>query len=126
PPHSAAAVTPAAGPRRLHAFRVDALGHDDATALAARIRNREVSPTELVEAAIERCSAVDPVLGALVHTDFDRARLCASWIANSQFSAPLSGVPSAFKDNVQVEGSPMTKIGRASCREREEGDAAVR
>ncbi|MDV8001145.1 amidase [Rhodococcus sp. IEGM 1408] len=107
PPRTAAAVTPAAGPRRVHAFRDDALGHDDATALAARIRSREVSPTELVEAAIERCAAVDPVLGALVHTDFDRARHRASWIETSQFSAPLSGVPSAFKDAVRVEGSPM-------------------
>lgn len=98
---------PAAGPRRLHAFRDDALGHDDATALADRIRNREVSPTELVEAAIGRCAAVDPVLGALVHTDFERARHRASWVETSQFSAPLSGVPSAFKDAVRVEGSPM-------------------
>ncbi|MFN3340142.1 MAG: amidase [Dietzia sp.] len=100
--------TPAASPRRVHAFRDDALGYDDASALAERIRTREVSPTELVEAAIERCAAVDPVLGALVHTDFDRARHRASWVQNSQLSAPLSGVPSAFKDAVRAEGLPMT------------------
>ena len=63
-----------AGTRRVHAFRDDALGYDDATALAERVRRREVSPTELLESAIARCAEVDPVLGALVHTDFDRAR----------------------------------------------------
>ena len=42
------------GPRRLHAFRDDALGYDDATALAERVRRREVSPSELLEAAINR------------------------------------------------------------------------
>lgn len=105
---AAADMTPAASPRRVHAFRDDALGYDDATALAERIRTGEVSPTELVEAAIDRCAAVDPVLGALVHTDFDRARRRASWVEDSRLSGPLSGVPSAFKDAVRVEGLPMT------------------
>ncbi|MBB1032430.1 amidase, partial [Dietzia sp. SLG310A2-38A2] len=105
---AAADPTPAAMPRRVHAFRDDALGYDDASALAERIRRREVSPAELVEAAIERCAAVDPVLGAMVHTDYDRARHRAAWVQNSQLSAPLAGVPSAFKDAVRVEGLPMT------------------
>lgn len=107
-PDSSAAGTPTDGHRRLHAFRDDALAHDDATALARRIRDREVSPTELVEAAIARCAEVDPALGALMHTDFDRARRRASRAGDSQLSAPLSGVPSAFKDAVRVEGLPMT------------------
>lgn len=101
------AADPSAGPRRLHAFRDDALGYDDAAALAERVRRREVSPTELLEAAIERCAAVDPALGALVHTDFDRARARAAWHDSSELSAPLAGVPSAFKDAVRVAGSPM-------------------
>ncbi|MCT1516292.1 amidase [Dietzia cercidiphylli] len=100
--------TPAGPPRRVHAFRDDALAYDDASALAERVRRREVSPAELVEAAIERCATVDPVLGALVHTDYDRARHRAEWVRNSQLSAPLAGVPSAFKDAVRVEGLPMT------------------
>ncbi|WP_307872475.1 amidase family protein [Dietzia sp. KRD202] len=92
---------------RIHAFRDDALGYDDATALAARVRGGEVSPTELVEAAIERCAQVDPALGALVFTDFDRAREHARRTADSHLSSPFAGVPSAFKDAVQVEGAPM-------------------
>lgn len=92
---------------RIHAFRDDALGYDDATALAERVRGGEVSPTELVEAAIERCAQVDSELGALVFTDFDRAREHARRTAASRLSSPFAGVPSAFKDAVQVEGAPM-------------------
>lgn len=100
-------------PRRVHSFRDDALGHDDATALAERVRRREVSPLELVEAAITRCADVDPTLGALVHTDLERARETAVRVGSSELSAPLSGIPTAFKDNVQVEGAPMTMGSRA-------------
>ncbi|KAA0919171.1 amidase [Dietzia sp. ANT_WB102] len=102
-----AGAPPESGTGRLHAYRDDALGYDDATALAAQVRNREVSPTELVEAAIERCEQLDPTLGALVYTDFDRARDDARKYAGSHMSTPLGGVPSAFKDAVRVEGAPM-------------------
>lgn len=95
---------------RVHVFRDDALGHDDATALADRLQRGEVSPTELVEAAIARCEEVDPVLGALAHTDYDRARDRA---ARAALTDPLAGVPTAFKDNVLVEGTPMTQGSRA-------------
>ena len=103
-------MTDSAAPRqRVHTFRDDALGADDATALAARLRSGEVSPTELVEAAIARCEEVQPVLGALAHTDYDRARTRAGRAAPSDPGAPLAGVPTAFKDNLMVEGTPMTQ-----------------
>ncbi len=92
---------------RVHAFRDDALGYDDATALAERVRRREVSPTELLEAAVRRCEEVDPVLGALVSTATDRARARARWQDHSELSAPLSGIPSALKENVKAEGAPF-------------------
>lgn len=93
-------------PTRVHAFGDDALGYDDAVALADRVRRREVSSSELLEAAITRCGAVNPALGALSHTTFDRARERARWQQNSEMSAPLMGVPSALKDNVLVAGAP--------------------
>ena len=100
-------AAPPARARRLHAFRDDALGYDDATGLAARLRAGDVSATELLEAAAERCALVDPSLGALVFTDLDRARARARRVGRSEMSAPLAGVPSAFKDAVRVEGAPM-------------------
>lgn len=102
-PHSAAG----AESRRVHAFGDDALGRHDATALAEMIRRREVSATELLEAAITRCTEVDPLLGALVSTDHDRARARAAWVDRSELSAPLAGVPTALKDAVRVAGAAM-------------------
>lgn len=98
---------PSTNPHRIHAFRDDVLGHADATELADRVRRREVSPTELLEAAIERCALVDPELGALVHTDHERAHQRATRATEGIGTAPFAGVPSAFKDNVRVQGSPM-------------------
>lgn len=95
-------------PGRVHAFRDDALGYDDATALVERIRRREVSPDEVLEAAIARCEAVDPTLGALAFTDFEGARARARTDRDALASAPLAGLPTAFKDNVRVGGAPMT------------------
>lgn len=92
---------------RVHAFTDDALGDDDATGLAERIRRREVSPAELMDAAITRCERVDPALGALVFTMYDRAREHARRAPEPGPATPLAGVPSAFKDAVQVEGAPM-------------------
>ena len=46
----------------------------DATAQADLVRRREVSPRELVRAAIERSERVDPGLGSVVIRLFDEAR----------------------------------------------------
>lgn len=100
--------TSTTSPGRVHAFRDDALGFDDATALVERLQRREVSPEELVEAAIARCEAVDPTLGALAFTDFDGARARARTDRDALAPAPLAGIPTAFKDNVRVAGAPMT------------------
>jgi len=47
----------------------------DATAQAELVRNGEVTPKELVEAAITRIEAVNPELDAVIRTRFDAARL---------------------------------------------------
>ncbi len=44
----------------------------DATAQAELVRRREVTPTELVEAAIERIETLNPTLNAVVTPTFDR------------------------------------------------------
>jgi amidase len=66
----------------------------DATAQADLVRRREVTPRELVEAAIARIEALNPILNAVVTPTFDRA-LDATDVARS---APFSGVPYLLKD----------------------------
>ncbi|RNI19055.1 amidase [Flexivirga caeni] len=90
---------------RVHAFTDDALGDLDATGVAARIRSREISALEAVDAAIARAERVEEALQALAHPDFDRARSRAASPGHAEFA----GVPAAFKDNIPVGGMPMTE-----------------
>ena len=45
----------------------------DATDQAALVRDGDVTPIELVDAAIARIEAVNPALNAVIHERFDRA-----------------------------------------------------
>ena len=51
----------------------------DATAQAELVRTKEVSPPELVGAAIARIEKLNPELNAVIHELFERARGEASW-----------------------------------------------
>ena len=68
----------------------------DATDQAALVASGEVSPTELLEAAIERIEAIDPTLNAVVIRWFDHAREIAASpdLPNGRFR----GVPFLIKD----------------------------
>jgi amidase len=67
----------------------------DATDQAALIASGDVSPRELLEAAIERIEALDPQLNAVVIRWFDHARD----IADGELPAgPFRGVPFLLKD----------------------------
>ncbi|HZQ31692.1 MAG TPA: amidase [Mycobacterium sp.] len=87
---------------RVHAFRDDALGEDDTVALVGRLRSGDVSAPELVDAAIARVEAVNPALNGLAFEAFDRAREQATHAGSGFFA----GVPTFFKDNVEVAGMP--------------------
>lgn len=94
----------------VNAFTDDALGIDDATAIAARIRAGEISATEALEAAIARTEKVDPDLHALAWRAYDRARSMAD---GPLPSAAFTGVPTIVKDNVALAGTPLTAGSRA-------------
>lgn len=67
----------------------------DATACAALVAGGEISPAELVDAAINRVEKLDPELNAVIHTRFDRARAEA---AAPLPAGPFRGVPAVIKD----------------------------
>ncbi len=82
----------------------------DATALAALVARGEVTPPELLEAAIERVEARNPGLNAVVHRFDEEARRRATGIVPP---GPFRGVPLLVKDLIAlVEGQPAT----GSCR----------
>ena len=88
--------------RGVNAFTDDALGDLDAVGMVDAMRTGRVSPTELVGAAIARCESVNPVLNGLAHETFARA-LDRS---QTRLGGYFDGVPTFFKDNVDVEGMP--------------------
>src|SRR5215204_761895 len=65
----------------------------DATDQAALVASGEVSPSELLEAAIERIEHIDPTLNAVVIRWFDHARESADLP-----DGPFRGVPFLLKD----------------------------
>lgn len=77
----------------------------DATAQAQLVRKGEVTPLELVDAAIRRIEALNPKLNAFVTTCFDRAREQAK---GTLPDGPFRGVPYAIKDISEYEGTRCT------------------
>jgi len=88
----------------------DELALLDAVAQADLVRRREVTPAELVDAAIERADAHNPTLNAIVTPMYERA---AARLADVRDDAPFPGVPMVLKDLVaEVEGVRFTEGSR--------------
>ena len=60
-------------PESCHVFSNDAMGRDDATTLADKIRRRELSITELTRAAIARAGAAEPLVHGIASDNDDDA-----------------------------------------------------
>ena len=84
----------------------------DGVGLAALVKNKDVSPAELVEAAIERIEARDGRLNAVVFKVFERARAQAR---GALPDGPLRGVPFLLKDLLALDSGTPTLNGTAFC-----------
>ncbi|MCX7892967.1 MAG: amidase [Burkholderiales bacterium] len=82
------------------------------TQVAARIRAREVSSLEVLDACIARAESVNPKLNAFLRIDAelarDAARLADAELARGRVRGPLHGVPMAHKDMFYREGVPSS------------------
>jgi amidase/aspartyl-tRNA(Asn)/glutamyl-tRNA(Gln) amidotransferase subunit A len=80
----------------------DELAYMSAAEIARRIRQRQLSPVEVVDATIARIEARNPSINAFVYLAFDDARKAAKDSEKQLMSGdplgPLHGVPSAIKD----------------------------
>ena len=95
-------------PDSINAYCDDALGELDAVGVAERIRSKEISAEEAVEAAISRAQTVNSKLNAISTEMFSYARQQAKMPYQGEFS----GVPTFIKDNDDVEGFPTTHGSR--------------
>jgi Asp-tRNA(Asn)/Glu-tRNA(Gln) amidotransferase A subunit family amidase len=79
-----------------------------AASMAERIRKKELSPVELVDAHLAQIEKLNPRLNAYVQVDADRARQAAreaaSAVTNGVTLGSLHGVPISIKSSFSVEG----------------------
>jgi Asp-tRNA(Asn)/Glu-tRNA(Gln) amidotransferase A subunit family amidase len=88
---------------------VDALfDREDGLGLAELVRRREVSPKELLDAAIARVEALNPRLNAVVTRMYDAAR---GTIGAGLPSGPFTGVPYLLKDIGVLYTGAVTSAG---------------
>jgi amidase len=90
-------------------FVTDSTKWLDACAQADLVRRGEVSPAELVEAAITRITAANPELDAVLRTRFDEARAEAR--SPELPDGPFRGVPFLLKDIGCLVAGEVTSFG---------------
>jgi amidase len=83
----------------------DELAALDATGQAELVRQKKISPLELVESAINRIEKYDPALNSVITRTFERARKQAS---QPLPQGPFAGVPFLVKDLEPVAGVRQT------------------
>ncbi|HZS34414.1 MAG TPA: amidase [Methylomirabilota bacterium] len=80
--------------------------------VAARIRRRECSPVEAVEACLARIARLNPRLHAVLRVDADQAlrtaRVREAEVEAGRLRGPLHGVPLAHKDLFAGPGQPAS------------------
>jgi len=83
-----------------------------ATELARRIRQRDVSATEVLRAHVEQIARTNPQINAIVTTTFDAAEADArrvdAQLTRGEDPGPLAGLPVAHKDLTITKGVRTT------------------
>ena len=91
---------------------MEELIYASATTLARRIRDRELSAEEIMEAHLRRIETVNPRLNAVVQLAADEAlaaaRAADAAMGRGQPTGPLHGVPFTVKDWIDTAGLPCT------------------
>ena len=86
-----------------------------ATAMAEQIRQRNLSPVELVEAHLAKITRLNPQLNAFVHVDSDAAlrQACTAEQSLNQNRSlgPLHGIPLSIKSSIDVGGGLRCEAG---------------
>ena len=89
---------------------IDSISFTSACELARLIRNRELSPVEVVDRFLDRIDRLNPMLNAFVTVAGDHARAAARRAEAARRDAlpPLHGVPLAVKDTLFTKGIRTT------------------
>ncbi|MBI3484046.1 MAG: amidase [Acidobacteria bacterium] len=79
-----------------------------AAEMAARIRGKEISPVELVQAHVDRIDRLNPKINAIISFSAERAmeeaRAAEAAVMHGNALGPLHGVPVTIKSSIDVAG----------------------
>ncbi|MCZ6491479.1 MAG: amidase [Acidobacteria bacterium] len=79
---------------------------------AARIRQKQISPVELIQAVLDRIAALEPKVGAFItvvaEEALEAARRAEQEIQQGSYRGPLHGIPVGFKDTFYTRGIRTT------------------
>ncbi|MFZ0802373.1 MAG: amidase, partial [Terriglobales bacterium] len=79
-----------------------------AVSMAQKVREKKVSPVELVDAHLARIESLNPKLNAFIQVDaagaLAQARLAEDAVMRKQKLGPLHGVPLSIKSSIEVAG----------------------
>lgn len=92
-----------------HTFINDALGNDDAVALAEKLKRQEVSAQQLTKAAIDRANLINPKLSAitfLAQVDQTPSKKTPNIQINQNNERFFEGIPTFLKDNINYGDMP--------------------
>ena len=95
---------------------------ESAAGLQRRLRARELSPREALDALADRIVAVDPSIGGYLSYELEAARLLAD---QADVNLPLGGVPIAVKDAICVKDQPCNSGSKILGNFRSPYDATV-
>lgn len=91
---------------------MDELAFADASSLARKIQNKEVSAVELLDHYLARVEKYNPQINAIICDQSDKARQRAgeadAALARGESWGPLHGVPMTVKESYDIAGLPST------------------
>jgi Asp-tRNA(Asn)/Glu-tRNA(Gln) amidotransferase A subunit family amidase len=98
--------------RSVHSAALTDLNYAEATALAQAIRNRQLSPVELLDSVLRRAEELQPVINPFVTLDVDNARGAAraaeQAVMRGESVGVLHGLPVSVKDLEPTRGLRTT------------------
>lgn len=100
----------------------------DAVELAEKIRAKQLSPVDVVQAHLDRIQSINPKINAIVQMvpeALEQARQAEEAIARGEIWGPLHGVPFTVKDCVDTEGVTTTRGSKFFAEHVPDADASV-
>src|SRR5260221_4743503 len=98
-------------------------------AMSELIRNRSVSPVDVVQSILARIERINPKINAFVELDVEgalaAARAAEAAVMRGDTLGPLHGIPVTIKDIQTVKGSPTRRGSRLTPAEPAAADAPV-